>query len=184
VVSEVVDEEHVPEHSAVVAGAAQLVEVAPDGPAAEEGRDLPEDEDGDHVGGPDADEAVQDGPEVELPEALHPLELLEHAEGDEEAADPEEGVDCEVGGRHEGGHSWCGEDVCRLGPVLDVHEPEPGVVAEDDPEDGEHPRPVEEEQVLVLGAFGDADDLREIVVDAEGLHHAHGHALALRELAD
>lgn len=181
-VLEIVDEEHIPQHPAIVAGAAQVVEHPPDRPAAHKRRHLPEHQDGDHVGRPDADESVQDSPEVEPHEALGLLELLQHAHGDQEATDPEESVDCEVGCGDDGGHAGGGQDVERLGPVFDVHEAEPGVVAEDDPEDGEHPCPVEEQKVVVVHMLRDAHDLQQVVVDAKRLQHPHPHALALRYL--
>jgi hypothetical protein len=179
VVAEVIDEEHVPQHSSVVAGAGERVEGAPDGATPEVGADLPEHQDRHHVSRPNPDEPMRNTPQEKFPYALHFLGLLQHAQSHQEASDPEEGIDCEVGGGSEGGDAGGGEDVQTFGPVLDVGEAEPLIVAVDDPADGEHLDAVDEEEVLVFVGLGDRDYFGEVVVEAEALDHLDAFGLAV-----
>lgn len=79
---------------------------------------------------------MQHCPEIEFNEAFGLPYWLQHAHGYKEASDPEESIDCEVGSRDQGGHSWSGQYLDGLSPVLYVDESKPHVVAEDYPEDG------------------------------------------------
>lgn len=177
---EVVQEEHVPDNSSVVAGAGQGVEGSPDGAAAEERSNLPEQQNGYHVGRPDSDETMQDAPEQESHKLLDLFDLLQHPDGHQEPSDPEEGVHCKISSRGKSGHSWHAEDLNAFRPVPDVGESDPLIVAVDHPEDRQHLYPVKEQQVLVCMGLRDGHDLGEVVVETEAFDDIHCLRLAAR----
>lgn len=144
-VFEIVDKEHVPQDSSVIAGATYGVVVTPNRAIPEVWCYLPENENRQHVGRPDSDESMEDCPEVEFGETLDLFELLKHTHRDEEPSDPEEGVDGEVGRRGECGDPWSGQDVEAFSPVLDVGESKPLVVPVNDPADGQYPGSVQKQ---------------------------------------
>ena len=78
-VSEVIEEEHVPEDSSVVAGTRDIVKSVPDRSIAKERSYFPKEKDGQHVGGPNPDEAMQKASQVESPKFFNLFQLVQHA---------------------------------------------------------------------------------------------------------
>lgn len=132
-VAKIINKEHIPKEASVIARTGHVIEVTPDGTFSHERCYLPKNEQSKHIGRPDTNDTMNDTSEVEFCKLFDLLHLLEHAKGDKEAADPEEGVHCEVGSRNESRYAWSGEDVERLCPVFDVGQAEPHIVAVYDP---------------------------------------------------
>lgn len=51
-------------------------------------------------------------------------------------------------------------------------------MSENNPENGQYPHSIEDEQVLVLGCFGDSYDFLKIIFEGEALEHFYPHAIA------
>jgi hypothetical protein len=75
-ISEVINEEHVPEKPSIFAGIGHVVEIAPDWPISNKRCDFPEDEEGQHVGGPDSDDTMYNPADIKFSEISHLLQLL------------------------------------------------------------------------------------------------------------
>lgn len=180
-VAKVIDKEHIPEHTTVVAAVGEDEKGVPNGSIAKVGRKLPEDEDDEHVGGPDTDEAMEDGSSPEEEHILGLLHLWEEANGDEKASDPEESIDSKVSSRGKGGQPRSLHDLRRLHPVLDVHDGEPHPVPEHYPVDWYHPHPIQEQQVLILMRWSHLHDLPKIIIEGKAFQRPHREGVGLHQ---
>ena len=78
---------------------------------------------------------MKDSSKVELSEVSDLLYLLQHAHGDEKPTNPKKSINCEVSSRSQRAQSRPRQYIECFSPILYEHEVEPGVVAEDNPED-------------------------------------------------
>ena len=115
---------------------------------------------------------------VQFKEVFTFVYLLNKSNCYEEASDPKECIDCKISCWYESWETGCSQNVKGFHPIFDVHESKPHVMSENNPENGQYPHSIEDEQVLVLGCFGDSYDFLKIIFEGEALEHFYPHAVA------
>ena len=180
-ITKVIDKEHIPEHTTVVAAVGEDEKGVPNGPIAKVGRNLPEDENDEHVGGPDTDETMEDRSSPEEEHIFGLLHLWEQANGDEKATNPEESINSKVSSRGKGGQPRSLHDLHRLHPVLDVNDCEPHPVSKHYPVYRDHPHPIQEQQVLILMRWPHLHDLPKIIIERKAFQRPHRKRVGLHQ---
>jgi hypothetical protein len=127
---------------------------------------------------------MHEAAQVEFNEISRLPHLLQHTQRYQKSTNPKESVNCKISRRNHGGYAGSRENVDGLSPVLYVHKPKPLVVAKDNPEDRQHPRTIQKQQILILRMLRNCDYFAEVVVETKTLECTHWQTLTLRYAAD
>lgn len=131
---EVINKEHIPEDTSIVATSGCITVAHPNGSIAQIRCYLPEEKNCQHVSGPDTDQSVEDGSEIKFDKTFCLLHLVHQTDCDQESSDPEESVNCEISSWDKSGETWSIENVKSFHPIFYVHESEPHIMSENNPE--------------------------------------------------
>jgi hypothetical protein len=82
VVFEVVNKEHIPNNTPIVAGTTQVVKRTPNRPITYVRSHLPKEKNSYHIGRPYPYDTMHDAPNIKLEKTFHLLELLKHTQSD------------------------------------------------------------------------------------------------------
>jgi hypothetical protein len=95
-VSKIIDEKHIPKNSTIVTFTSEIIESIPNRSITKVRSYFPENQNSNHVGGPDSDESMNDTSKIERNKFDFFLHLIQHAHCNQKSSNPEENIDSKV----------------------------------------------------------------------------------------